>query len=489
MRETLPTRRPLLLAALAFFAVTPTASFAQNQAGELKLEPCGLPGQPKNWRCGTYTVNENRAARAGRTIDLNIVVLPAKSEDRRPDPIFFLSGGPGGAATRTARGRSFGWYGVDRDIVLVDQRGTGRSNPLFCDTPGSDEDVQGYLDPLFTPDVFEPCRERLEHVADLTQYTTPIAMDDLNEVRAALGYDVINLWGGSYGTRAALVYMRRHPETVRAAILNGVAPIAFRNPLYHAWEAQRALEKTFGECEADDACSAAFPDLREEFRQLIASLEDEPATVTIPHPATNEPVSVRLTRYAFAEALRTTMYYLPAARDVPLLIHRAYNGDFDVFAREGIASNRGIVESLAFGMLLSVTCPEDLARIDPAEIPALTAGTFLGDDRVRNQLAACSIWPNGAVPADYGDPVSVETPTLLLSGTLDPVTSPRWGAEAAGQLPNSVHIVVPGAHGVRGGCVTGIIQQFLASASTDAVDASCVESVRLAPFRTEEGNR
>jgi pimeloyl-ACP methyl ester carboxylesterase len=445
------------------------------------------PGTQEEARCGTYTVFENREASAGRTIELNIMVLLARSGEPRPDPVFPLAGGPGQGATLTARRWVDSWMRDERDIVLVDQRGTGKSNPLHCDMPGSDDNPQSYLEPVFSAKVFEPCRGKLEQIADLTQYTTPIAADDLNEVRAALGYERINLVGGSYGTRAALVYMRRHTRTVRTAILNGVAPIGFRNPLFHAHEAQQALEKTFRDCAEDPACHAAFPDLEQEFEELMTNLEKAPATVSIPHPVTGEDVTVSLSRYAFAEALRTTMYYLPAARDVPLLIHSAYEGDFDVFARVGIASNRGIVDALQFGMLLSVTCPEDVARIAPEEIPRLTDGTFLGETRVRGQIEACSVWPVAKVPANYGEPVNVETPTLVLSGTIDPVTSVRWGEEAARHLPNGLHVVAPGAHGVGGPCIRSIQQAFLEAASVEGLDIGCVADMELPPFRISGG--
>ena len=467
---------------VALFVIATTAS-GQRAESTVDLAPCGLEGAPKEMLCGEYTVYEDRVAQSGRTIELNIVVIPAKSENPRPDPVFYLAGGPGQGATTVAGRWLNAWQREERDIVLVDQRGTGKSNPLNCEMPGGEDDAQGYLDPVFTVEVFESCRKKLEQIADLKLYTTPIAIDDLNEVREALGYDEINLVGGSYGTRASLVYMRRHPETVRTAILNGVAPIAFRNPLYHAYEAQQVLEKTLEECEQDEACHAAFPNIKREFEEVIARLEKEPATVTITEGSTGAETTIRLTRYTFAEALRTTMYYMPRARSVPLLIHRAYEGDFEFFATLGLATGRAIVNALQFGMLLSVTCPEDVARIDPDEIAALTDGTFLGDERVRNQMEACSIWPRGEVQADYGEPVSVGIPTLVLSGTHDPVTSVRWGEEAASHLSNSLHLVAPGAHGVGGPCINSIARTFLETASVEDLDTSCVADMKLPPFR------
>jgi len=432
-------------------------------------------------RFGTYTVYEDREAQAGRTIDLEVFVLPATGPNPRPDPIFHLAGGPGQAATGTFRRMIGSWMNEDRDIVLVSQRGTGRSNGLDCDIVGSDENLQSYLEVLFRPRLFEQCRDQLAQRADLTRYTTPIAMDDLNEVRAALGYGRINLVGGSYGTRAALVYLRRHPETVRSAILMGVAPVSFTNPLYHAREGQRALDMIFADCAADPDCHAAFGDLEREFGVVLERLENAPAEVTVRHPVTSEPVTLKLSRDAFTGALRLIMYY--DNTDVPLLIHRAFEGDYDAIANRGITSNRAIRRMLAFGMLMCVTCSEDIPRIDPDDIPHLTDGTFLGDGRVRRQMEACEIWPRGDVPADYAEPVSVDVPVLLLSGEYDPVTPPRWGEQAARHLPRSRHVVLPTTHSFSSSCIDQITRDFLDRGSVEGLDTSCVEHMSRPRFK------
>src|SRR6185436_7228394 len=209
---------------------------------------------------GTYTVFENRAAKSGHTLDLTVVVLHARSAEPAPDPVFFLAGGPGQDASTLVEQWVDAPMREERDVVLVSQRGTGGSMRLGC-SYGDGTDLQSYLGPMFTADVFRACLTELAARADLTQYSTCTAMDDLDEVRAALGYEEIDLYGGSYGTRAALVYMRQHPRTVRCAILEGVAPIAFTNPLFHAREAQSALELIFAECDGTPACHEAFPDL------------------------------------------------------------------------------------------------------------------------------------------------------------------------------------------------------------------------------------
>jgi pimeloyl-ACP methyl ester carboxylesterase len=462
---------------------TGAAAPLRSQDADELLGPCEDRRLPAGARCGTYEVWEDRAAQSGRRLGLNVVVLPAR--DPRPElgAWVLLVGGPGAAATLRAPGLVDSWQREHHDILLVDQRGTGASNPLTCDLSRPGDTAQTYLEgPFVRRDEFAACAQALAARADLRLYTTPIAMDDLNEVRAALGYELVNLSGGSYGSRAALVYMRRHPDTVRTAVINGIAPIAFTNPLYHSSEAHNALQTTLAECAADTACSAAFPDLGRKFDELLQRLEDAPATVAIDDPDTGRPTQVVLNRAGFAESLRVFMYSMPRARRVPLLIHRAWEGDYAPFAEAGINSTRGLSQILAIGMLQSVICAEDIPRIDPALIDAVTSDTFLGSERVLTQMAACDVWPRGAVPDNYGDPVQADVPTLILSGTHDPVTGSGWGEVAAGNLPDSLHLIVPAAHGVSGQCVRSIIQDFVASAELAELDTSCVVDVELPPF-------
>jgi len=480
-------RNAVAAVALLLIACQPgTAAPVTVAAPEAVLDPCEVPGVAGQVLCGSYEVWEDRDLQAGRRIGLNIVVLPAR--DPRPElgAFVYLVGGPGAAATTAARRYASSWQREHHDILLVDQRGTGRSNPLGCDLSRPDDTAQAYFEaPFGRLAEFEACRDLLSGAADLTLYTTPIAMDDLNEVREALGYELVNVMGASYGSRATLVYLRRHPQTVRTAVVNGVAPIAFTNPLYHSSEAQKALDRTFRDCAATAACAAAFPDLGRKFDELLARLQAEPALVTVTDPGTGQRVEIVLTRSGFAESLRVSTYYMPRARRVPLLIHRAWQGDYAPFVDAGINSTRGLGSSLKIGMLLSVTCAEDVARIDPNTIVEITGGTYLGAERVRTQMAVCSIWPQGRIPSDYGEPVRADVPVLVLSGTVDPVTGPDWGEEAASHLPDSLHLVIPGAHGVGGSCTRSIIRSFVAAGTLEGLDTSCIDNVRLPPFALE----
>lgn len=439
-----------------------------------------------NISSGTFTVFENRESQEGRTIKLFVVILHAFSETPKPDPFFPLAGGPGGDVTRSVNAYKKSWIREERDIVFVSQRGTGGDNRLDCVLASSDENLQSYLDPVFNLENFRVCLEELQKNFDLTMYSTCLAADDLNDLRLALGYDKINLTGTSYGTRAALVYMRRHPETVRTAILNGVLPLANKNPLFHALSAQEAIQLLLDDCFENPECRFAFPNLEEEFLTVLERLDEEPAGVSVDHPVTKERVLVNLDRASFMEALRTMMYSYGRNRQVPYLIHQAFLGDYEPFATLGIQSSRNIRRGLALGMLLCVTCGEDISRISDEEIVRFTQGTFLGDARIRQQLAVCEFWPKSNIPYNFGDSVHVDVPILLLSGTMDPVTPSIWGTEAASHLPNGLHLVVEGAHGVGGTCIRLIEKQFLESGSVENLDISCVDLIESRPYKVRE---
>jgi pimeloyl-ACP methyl ester carboxylesterase len=453
----------------------------------LTLSPCRLPGLGVAARCGSLRVFEDRAGARGRSIDLRVAVVPALASNPRPDPLFLLVGGPGQAATEAGARVAEGLRDVlsHRDIVLVDQRGTGSSNPLRCES-----DEQQPLSELFAPrpsaDETRACHATLQ--ADTRMYATPSAMDDLDDVRAALGYERINLWGGSYGTRAALVYLRQHPERVRSLVLDGSAPFAMTLPMYAARDAQRALDLLFEDCRRDNDCQQAFPFARERFGTLLDGLGSGGRDVSVTHPRNGAPLALRIERAGLASAVRNLLYIPELAGLLPLAVERASAGDFGMFVASADAFSRGV--SVSTGMFLSIVCAEDVPRIDEARAMELSSGTFLGADWLRDMRAECDSWPAAELPPSYFEPVVSDVPALLLSGNLDPVTPPSWGELVARGLSHSRHVVVPGAgHGTTPlGCLPDLITEFIEHRDPVALDAACVERlVRPAYFTSLQG--
>ena len=455
--------------------------------GLAKLKPCRLAGIDEELFCGKLTVFENRETRSGRTIDLNIVVLPAFDQKTKAEPVFDLAGGPGASSAERADfyagpGKE---YRHQHDVVCVDQRGTGKSNRLSIPR---EKTPSYYLSEMFPVDYVKEMRHALEKRADLTKYTTPIAMDDLDDVRAWLGYDRINLFGASYGTQAALIYMRRHPEHVRSAILLGVAPTDLKVPLHHSESAARAMDLLLGECERDARCHAAFPQIRDDRNNVLAQLEKQPARVEYSPPGKAAPTPVEIQRGVFGEKIRTWMYDRDKAARIPLIVHRAAQGDFAPFLQQAIAPS--IPDFVADGMYLSVTCAEDVPFINQEEAAKLTAGNPFGNYRVFQQTRACQVWPRGEIPTDFLNPVSSNAPVLIFSGNMDPVTPPKYGEEVARHLPNSRHVVIPQAgHGVDGltdpGCIDRIAIDFLDKGDAKNLDVSCVDHMSPPPFVTK----
>ncbi|GEM_PF-102147 len=445
------------------------------------LSPCRIAGINEEVLCGTFEVYENRATKTGRKIPLNIIVLPALSKPAAPDPLFVLYGGPGQAATSGAAGdaRRFAEIRRERDIVLVDQRGTGRSNGLNCDLGGLSGVISSFVTGEFPIDRIRQCREELEKRADLRFYTTPIAMDDLDEVRSRLGYEKINLYGGSYGTRAALVYLKRHPERVRTVTLRGVFSL---DPLYFARDGQRALDLLFDDCARDPDCAGAYPNLRRDFQALIERLEKTPASLVRIDARTGRNMEFVITREAFTGAIRRMLYDTETQRRIPLMIKKAMDGNYQPF-EEAIAQVQGIMNSFSVGMFLSVACVEKPDRYSPEQIARETTGSFLGDHQIKSALSACDEWPRGALPKDYFDSVKGDAPALILSGNIDPVTPPVWGEKAAKTLPESLHLTMEGiAHGPFPACALDVMARFIASGSTKGLDTNCIKSLRRPPF-------
>lgn len=466
-----------LLFSLILASCSPGSQTAAPESS-LTLEDCTLTspaGNQVDARCGVLTVPEDRANPTGRQIDLHVAVIPAIKRNPEPDALFLLAGGPGQSAIETFPAMIPMMFTVheDRDIVLVDQRGTGESNPLRC-VDLEDES----LDEEEALQILKSCPDTLD--ADLRFYTTEIAMTDLDEVRASLGYETINLYGASYGTRAALTYLRMFPERVRTATLDAVVDPEFVLFMDAAEDGQAALDSFFARCESDESCKTTFPNLRSEFEEMLGRVEGNPKEITIPHPLTHKPLELTVTRQMITNMVFNTLYVPDLVATLPLSIHAAYaEENYVPLISQAFLVNAGLYD----GMFYAVACTEDAPLISPDEATKRSEGSVFGD-RTVDFAEICAEWPVGTVSPEFREPIASNVPVLILSGEVDPITPPIHANKIAESMTNEVHLVFPGmGHGnLSNRCTSNLFADFIEKASIDGLDTSCVEKIQPPPF-------
>lgn len=474
----------ILLFVIAFSLISACYSDTENTPDW--LTSCKLDGVDTEALCGKFLVNENREASSGQRIGLRVVVLPAlEKETRLSDPVFFFEGGPGLAASELIPDtlKLYGQLRQNRDLVFVDQRGTGSSNPLDCPSP-KPQALQDYFADAYSADAATRCKDSLSDI-DLRQYTTPVAMDDIDELRQALGYRKINVAGSSYGTRAALVYMRQYPNAVRSSILHGVAPTTVRNSLPSAKALHSGLHAVFKACQMEPACKNAFPKLREDWNSLLAEFAEGSISINIDDNGKNTILDIP--RGAFAEGLRYMLYSNNTARYIPLMITLARQHNFDLLIKLQTVFKSSIGQYVSRGMFYTVVCTEDIQFISENDIRIATEGTFLGDYKIRQLQDACGAWVKGAqVSENFIKPVTSDIPSLLLSGADDPATPPHLAAKAANFLSNSVQIVFPNqSHDVENApCFKEVVTKWINELSSDVTALECIDDAQRPPFVT-----
>jgi pimeloyl-ACP methyl ester carboxylesterase len=454
---------------------------AAVQPPALTSSPCAAAGFHARARCGSLAVRES--ASSARTIRIAYVLVPAERRDT--GPVVVVGGGPGQPGTGFANVADQELTAVhrDHDILFVDQRGTGRSHPLQC--PELFSSRAHAFAQLFPSAEVRACRARLAQEADLNAYGSGRSADDLDALRAALGYRTISFDAASYASQFAFVYLRRHPARVRALLLRSVAPTFLKLPLPYSRGAQQALGDLFAACAADATCARAFPHLRGEWAAVAARYASGPQRVSV--PGRGGPATVLLSHEVFADRIRQALYSPFTAAALPAVVHAAAHRDDGPLARLVAVLIQGFGTDLAMGENLSVTCAEDVAFITGPERAAAARTGFLGDARIRAQQHACAIWNVRRAPASFTAPVRSRAPVLMISGSDDPAT-PAWlGARQLPYLPNGRQIVIAGgAHGSYSACLTQISLAFL-DPRPRAIRASCVVQESRPPFVTDVG--
>jgi pimeloyl-ACP methyl ester carboxylesterase len=470
------------IASLAFI------SCAQKPGDRLiykKLKRCKPPGARDSVLCGTIPVTENRETNKGRIIQLYVIVVPALSSDSLLPPIFDIDGGPGMADTKnvafyTEPGNP---YRRHHDIVLVDVRGTGKSNGLYCASFQDRRTWSEKFEEMYPVDKVKECYGELSKHADLTQYTTTNVVKDFEEVRKWLGYKKIDLFSLSYGTRVAQVYLKLFPSSIDKCILWSPTSIDSRMPLYHAQFAQHAFDKLVADCEHDSLCHANFPNFAKEFYTLK---DRSPYTVN----ATDSAGHVQPYRVSWDEVetrIRELTYSPAGLRSIPFLVHQLYLGNFEHFLK--LYSFSPFTSNIfSEGFYLCVTCTEDVPFIRKEEIDSLTRGTFMGTYRIDQQLQACVAWTKGKVSKNFFQPAHSTVPVLVFSGGFDPVTPTSMAKEIVSHLPNATLVVIPTMSHMFDGlsnieCFDKIALSFLDESSNRKLDLNCVQQMQPGAYK------
>ncbi|HSM92550.1 MAG TPA: alpha/beta hydrolase [Anaeromyxobacteraceae bacterium] len=469
----------LQLLAAAILGAAPAAAQAA-----IALTPCRLSSPLASAhvaaRCGTLEVPEDRARPGGRRISLAVAVVPAEAPQAAPAPVFVLAGGPGQAIREVfpLLAPAFGRIGRARDLVLVDQRGTGGSGRLAC--PALDAPERVLDDPAKEVAAVAACARSLD--ADLARYGTDDFVADLEAVREALGYARVDAIGFSYGTRAALAWARAHPARIRTLVLDGVVP--FEEVVGGSFEedGQAALDRLFRRCAAEPLCARSFPAPAAELRALAARLARRPERVRTRHPLTGAPLESTFGLDQLRGVVGAFLYQAETAAVLPPMLHAAASGDPGPLAAQGVAATADLEAGLSRPLQLSILCAEDVPLVVDAP-PEADARRLLGRS-VRDAFRrACAAWPVAAVRPAWRAPWRADVPALLLSGEADPVTPPRWADRLARDLPRARQVVLAGqGHGIFArGCVPRLVAEFLDAGGAEGLDLSCADAIRPPP--------
>lgn len=479
--------RHLVIIAAALLVAMPAGARQTGNEPTLALEDCriragrGFPGIKA--RCGRLARNEDPANPESPLLELFVAVVPALTLEPEPDPFVPIAGGPGQASSDfyAAYSAAFEMIRRNRDIVLLDQRGTGQSAAMNCEE--DEEILEGRFSREQTIADTKACLDQLPH--DPRFFTTSVAVRDLEALRVALGYTKFNLYGISYGSRVAQHFARRYPESTRTVILDGVVPPQIALGPGIAVDAQNALDAIFDRCAKNEDCAQAFPDIREDFGRLRDALEDEPVTITLPNPVSGRPEEIIFGRPEMAAVLRLLSYHPNSVAIMPMLINEAIQGNYAPLAAQFIMIADSMSDALSLGMHNTVVCTEDAPYFAGENVgrDALDA-TYIGPVQLDALEAICSVWPVGLIDDQFKMPLASDVPVLLLSGEADPVTPPRYAELAAIDLGNARLLIGhKQGHGqAPRGCMPDVIADFVETADPQTLETDCLERLFAMPF-------
>lgn len=443
-------------------------------------------------KCTTLDVPLNPQAPEQGSVSLSVARIESRQRSGNTDAFTLIAGGPGQSAIESYPAVAFAFRHIlrTRDLILIDQRGTGNSSPLNCPQQDESTTLDAGLDLKSDPQEIaqhaSTCLQSLD--ADPQWFTTSVAVQDLENVRTQLGISEWNLYGISYGTRVATHYLRRYPEAVRTVILDAVVPPEVSLGPDIAALAQDALEHIFARCEADNGCNAAFGNLTESTLMLLEELESNPRSITYEDVATGQLTSRDFTAEHLAVTLRLLSYSSQTAAILPSMLFEAINNNnLAPLARQADMQSSSLGNSMSTGMHHAVICTED--------VPFFTTNTdtsasepvrrsYLGTAVISAIEATCSAWPPGIIDDDFKQPLISDKPVLVLSGGADPITPPAYGEQLVSTLNNAKHIVneAQGHMQAPFGCMPILMAQFVDMAEASALQTDCLERLQPTPF-------
>ncbi|MFK8032014.1 MAG: alpha/beta hydrolase [Gammaproteobacteria bacterium] len=434
--------------------------------------------------CGEVEVALNPADPSGKTITLFVAKVPALARSAEASAFTLIAGGPGQASTEayTSLRGAFERVRRERDIILVDQRGTGRSSIQQCDTDEVDS-IEVEFDAAVIREATETCLAKLGD--DVKFYTTSAAVSDLDTVREAFGYEQLDIYGVSYGTRVAQHYLRRYPDRTRTVILDGVVPVNVPLGPGIALDAQRALDLIFTRCVSQSDCHLAFGDISEKFNELLNRTREAPIELILDDPISAEKVPATFGYGELLMAVRMMSYSPETAALLPFMIDEAIKENYQPLAAQALLNSENLTDMLALGMHNSVACTEDVPFYDHDAIDSdRLAASYMGDLAYKGLIETCKIWPRGPIDDDFTQPFASAAPVLVLSGEVDPVTPPANGDLAAGYLELAKSVTLPGqGHGqIQIGCMPKLLADFVRTANLDELEIECLDIQQPAPF-------
>lgn len=468
---------------LILSALSHSLAFAKPTQLDFKYCQVTQGAQILDAQCATLIRPLDPSQPNGETIDLFVAKFPALNPDPEQDAFTVIQGGPGGSSIDLfmSSHRLFRKIRANRDVLVVDQRGTGRSNILLCPSQSTEEQLAGF-DPVEVKRLAINCIEELD--TDLRFYTTSLAVQDLDAMREAAGYEQLTIYGISYGTRVAQHYLRRFPEATRAVILDGVVDVELNLAGGEiARRSQAAFDNMAKRCVDSNWCTEQFGDLKLKFESLRKRLIHESIEFSFAHPVSGANITESINETHLLTAVRLMPYSTEQLALLPMIISDAHAGNYVSLAAFSKMLNEGFFENYAIGMNNSVMCAEDTPFVETSDLVGIEE-TYFGNDMANAILAVCEVWPQGSIDDDFHEPFSSEKPVLILSGETDPITPPENGEKAHQMLANSKHLIVPAhGHGVIGrGCVPQIVTEFVENANFDELNSACIEREKAQPF-------